>query len=1475
MRATFSSEGMLQAGRNWFRSALLTAAIAFCLLPSPARAQDESARRHREAANAPTDWESAIALTHRFIDAAGPLENMGKGERGMAYTNPSGAGTINNRAGSLSFGQSIASPPLPPPSTINDDWVGPTTGFWNNGSNWSGGVPNNGGGNIYDVFIDNGLPQATTVTLDPGFAATINNLTIDSDDALVLGDNSTLTINGNISNAGNITISSIGDNTSLVIGGSTVTLSGGGTVTLGSNGPNFILAGTSGNTLVNQETIQGTGNIGDGGGLNLTNSGTIDANVSGRTLTINPGGSASVTNTGTLEAMSGGALQLMGSYTNSNGMITAATGSTVILNGATITGGTLSTSGTGVIDTPNGGAATLNSLTNSGNFVVSDNSTVNISGTINNTGTITLNSVGDNTVLSIGTSATLAGTGTMILGSNGPNFIGGGGTLTNQILIEGTGTVGNGTLTLDNAATIDANVSGRTLLVNPAGTVTNTGTLEATNSGFLELQNSTYNNTGGIITAAAGSTVLLNSATITGGTISTSGTGVVETTLGGTATLNSLTNSGNFVVSDNSTVNISGTINNTGTITLASAGDNTVLSIGGTATLSGGGTVILGTSGPNFIGGSGTLTNQETIQGVGNIGNGTLTLNNDATINANGGGTLTIQPGAGGVTNTSILEATNGGTLQLLNGTFTNTGATIEAIGGTTPGVVLLNGATINGGTLTTTGSGAQSGTIETPNSGTATLNSVINSGNFVVSDASNVTISGTINNSGTITLASAGDNTVLSISGTTTLSGGGTVILGSNGPNFILGTGTLTNQETIQGAGDIGNGSLALNNAATIDANVSGRTLTVNPAGTATNTKTMEATNGGNLALAGTFNNAGGTITAATGSTVTLNGVAITGGTLSTSGTGVVETPNSGTATLNGLTNAGTFDVLDASTLTLVGTINNTGKINVNSAGDNTIVDISGAVTLKGKGTLTLGTSGPNFILGTGTTPVLTNASTIQGTGNIGDGSMGLINTGTIISDNSGTTLTINVDSSGFNNKGKLQVGAGTLMYITGASNSFLNFNSTTDTLTGGTYLVTGTLKFDNAAIKVDKANITLTGASSQIIDQNGNNALLALDDIATGSSFALAGGQNFTTAGNFTNSGTLTIGSGSKFDVSGSLSNFNSGTDTLTGGTYAVSGTLQFTGANIVNNAAKITLTGAGSQIIDQSSNNGLANFAANDSAGSFTLAGGRNFTTAGDFSNAGTMKVSSGTKFTVGGAGIYTQTAGSTTTDGTLTASGGLSIVGGTMFGNEGTLAGNISLSGTSAISPGDGVKKIGMLNINGTYMQGSMASALFDLGGLTSGKFDVINITNAAKLGGNLVVDLVNGFTPVAGDNFDIMNYASETGAFSSESLPVISGDHWLVTIGATDVLLQLLTGTGPVKEEDLGGSGEQAEFRGSYTGYVPPSAVPNSQFDSYTFSNSGDQPAQTPEPSSLLLLGSALMGMGAWSRRQLSKRKAQR
>src|SRR5215469_15284662 len=277
-------------------------------------------------------------------------------------------------------------------------WTGSTTGNWSVAGNWSNGVPTSS----LNVFIDNGNPQASAVTLDVAGAAA--NLTIDNDDSLSFNNNISLTISGStISNAGNIKLNSAGNVTDLIINGpssgSTVTLSGGGTLTMGNNTNNRIYSNQSA-ILANQETIQGAGQIGVGM-MSLNNSGTIDANVS-NTLTINPN-SSGVTNTGTLEATSGGTLILDGTYTNTGGTIKAdgtTASSTVQLSGATINGGTLSTittggSNIGLIEAS--GTPTLNGVTlSSGSVYTLPNNTATLfTGTITNNGTIQVNSAGN------------------------------------------------------------------------------------------------------------------------------------------------------------------------------------------------------------------------------------------------------------------------------------------------------------------------------------------------------------------------------------------------------------------------------------------------------------------------------------------------------------------------------------------------------------------------------------------------------------------------------------------------------------------------------------------------------------------------------------------------------------------------------------------------------------------------------------------------------------------------------------------------------------------------------------------------------------------------------------------------------------------------------------------------------------------------------------------------------------------------
>ena len=141
------------------------------------------------------------------------------------------------------------------------------------------------------------------------------------------------------------------------------------------------------------------------------------------------------------------------------------------------------------------------------------------------------------------------------------------------------------------------------------------------------------------------------------------------------------------------------------------------------------------------------------------------------------------------------------------------------------------------------------------------------NSGDMTVSDGAVLPLGGTIDNTGTIALNSTGDQTELQIVGDgVALQGGGQVILSDGSENVIVGTNaatTLTNVDnTISGAGQIGtgDGSLTLVNetAGTIDANISGETLTINTGNAMTNTGTLEASNGGTLLIDDPVNNSG-----------------------------------------------------------------------------------------------------------------------------------------------------------------------------------------------------------------------------------------------------------------------------------------------------------------------------------------------------------------------------------------------------------------------------------------------------------------------------------------------------------------------------------------------------------------------------------------------------------------------------------------
>ncbi len=248
---------------------------------------------------------------------------------------------------------------------------------------------------------------------------------------------------------------------------------------------------------------------------------------------------------------------------------------------------------------------------------------------------------------------------------------------------------GSGTLTLGalfNQGNVEAG-PGDTLTIDPS-TIANTGgTIEATGGGTLVLSDTTVTNNGGTIAAhGAGSSVELSDATIAGGTLSTDSLmsvsgGVIEIVPAGGTNVSAFDGSANAVTVDGyvqveagANLELIGTIHNEGTIDVdgAQPANLVIDGIGGIVTVDGGGTITLDGSTDSIIGasGGGTLENvNDIISGAGTIGlsGGALTFQNDAggTVNADlSGQTLFVDTGHT-VTNNGLMEATNGGILDV------------------------------------------------------------------------------------------------------------------------------------------------------------------------------------------------------------------------------------------------------------------------------------------------------------------------------------------------------------------------------------------------------------------------------------------------------------------------------------------------------------------------------------------------------------------------------------------------------------------------------------------------------------------------------------------------------------------------------------------------------------------------------------------------------------------------------------------
>ena len=572
------------------------------------------------------------------------------------------------------------------PVAQTDEWLNTSGGTWTDATdastNWStGALPRS----IDAVLIDKS--GTYTVNIPGGGAAVGSSLTLSNADA-TLSDQGSLTLNGTLTiDAGTFVLSGGGTlsgetvidlEDAIITGGATIANSGtinvsgtstlengiqvsGGALSIGAgatlkvegtgatlNDVNVTLATgaivqvdpsltvklvLSGGTTISGGTIQqgassgaveiSAGSGGSGATLDGVTVNNIPITVDGSvTLTLDGGTAVSgntITNSGIILVTGPSAID-NATISNASGEINLI-GATLTLDDTTLNSGTITGSDGGAISVDLGDMLTLNGVTASGSGT----------GTVNNSGMVSLSG----TSLTLGGSGfTLAldGAGTLALNGKTLKVTGTGDSLDNNgNTISGPGQIGSGTsnaLALDNiSGTIEA--IGGTLKFAIGSPITNSGLLQAANTGSLDVTSSTVNNNGTNPLAPSGAT------------------GILVT--------------GTFVIDNPTTAHQE--------VILAGSGSGVVALNGGTI--------------------EGNSANAETLDnsnnlifGFGNIGIGTdqLTLQNDATgtIEAQNG-VLAIHTGHT-VINAGTLEAGTGGSLQI-DDTVTNTGS-IQALGG-------------------------------------------------------------------------------------------------------------------------------------------------------------------------------------------------------------------------------------------------------------------------------------------------------------------------------------------------------------------------------------------------------------------------------------------------------------------------------------------------------------------------------------------------------------------------------------------------------------------------------------------------------------------------------------------------------------------------------------------------------------------------------------------------------------------------
>jgi T5SS/PEP-CTERM-associated repeat protein len=748
----------------------------------------------------------------------------------------------------------------------------------------------------------------------------------------------------------------------------------------------------------------------------------------------------------------------------------------------------------------------------------------------------------------------------------------------------------------------------------------------------------------------------------------------------------------------------------------------------GTYTLSGTGTFTAPQSEFIGYGGSGTF----------NQSGGTNTINSGS-IGAFYMGTLTGSTGTYNLSAGQLLASKSEYVGEVATGIFNQTGG-INTLSGTNS--LYISHMASGTGTYTASGSASLNvgGDVNVGVSGAGTLN---------VQGNANVSITGNLN-------IGAADHVNLS-SGTLRFNGysrDATGVFNFTGGRVQLASARSMNSDSaiadlFGGANPtIANGhNLTVEGAALVDASSPGGTVTVSNANFVSQ---------GQLSVG--YDTSDGTLNITNGSTVTNAGVIV---------------GDKGTGSFN--YNHGIVNV-DSS-------VWNTGAIYVGKDGQGTVSVTNGGYVVSSSVAIGFDTNGPNtdldtiLVSGPGSTLISNDFLSVGGLANskltIENGANVYVNNNLDVQlysevDMNGGTLrfgTLNLTSIGQTYDAKLNYNGGTIQFANSRNvgtdadiqrlYGFLPVIPTGKGLTiENTMTLSTALRLDGGSLKAFSLNVVAGGSldfDGGIFELTGGpvTGLNSLG-VPTGGEFRALGSYSFRVAGAadslITATGDLTIGNASAVNGFGTQGTVNVG-------------------------ANSVTLLDANDVVFDSLS---LATLGNGASPGTLSAANGLTLDFGGNITGYGTVSTpNNAAKPTI----INGHIAGDNSTTQKITLSGYVK--------GAGTFD-NVTFTGT--FSPGFSPTLV----IAGSLSFGSTNTLIMELGGTTPGStYDQIQASGALGLDGILQISLINGFNPAAGQSFDILNWGSISGTFSSINLPaLIAGLTWntsqLYTTGVLSV-----------------------------------------------------------------------------------------